>query len=183
MVAVSSSSGPAGFALVHLPPGVGLGGLVTHPENAVLGGILFAISICRDFRAHGPCNRIDRLAAPSGGFVARVSAAVTTAGRRPSRGGFPPAADTAFTSFFAAPSEGGTGSAEAPAATAAVAQHAPSPTRTSQGNDSAAITDPAASAPSPPGDPALRLPFRLRVASLLGRADAQRFRCRCGACC
>ena len=58
-----------------------------------------------------------------------------------------PAADAAFASVFAVPSEGGAGSAESPAAATAFAQHAPSPTSTSQGVDSAAITDSVASAP------------------------------------
>ena len=49
---------------------------------------------------------------------------------------------------------GGTGSAEAPAAATSVAQHTPSTSSTSQGADSAKITDPAASAPSPQGYPA-----------------------------
>ena len=46
------------------------------------------------------------------------------------------------------------GSVEAPAAAMTVAQHAPSPSSTSRGADSAAITDLAASTPSPSGDPA-----------------------------
>ena len=65
-----------------------------------------------------------------------------------------PAADIAFALVFAVPSEGGTGSVEALAAATSVAQHAPCPSSTSHGADSAAITDPAASAPSPHGDPA-----------------------------
>ena len=127
-------------------PGVDLGGLVPRSENAVLGGLAFASSDFCDFRAYRPHIRIDDLSAPSGRFVDRVSATVTTVDRRPGRGDFFPAADTAVASFFAAPSVGGTGSAEAPAAATAVAQHAPSPTSTSQGADSAVITDPAASA-------------------------------------
>ena len=51
-------------------------------------------------------------------------------------------------------SEGGTGSAEAHAAATVVAQHATSQTSTSQGADSAAITDLTTSASSTPDDPA-----------------------------
>ena len=111
-------------------PGVGLSGLVPRPESAVLGGLLFASSDFCDFRARGPCMKIDDLSAPTGRFVTRVSAAVTTANRRLCRGYFFPAADTAFASFFAVPSEGATGSAEAPTAATAAAQHALSQTST-----------------------------------------------------
>ena len=135
-------------------PGVGLCGLVPHPESAVLGGLAFASSNFRDFCTHGPRIRIDDLSAPSGRFVARITAAVTTDDCRPGRGELFPAADTAFASFFAAPSGGGTGSAEAPAAGTSVAQLAPPTSSISQGADSAEITDLAASAPSPRGDPA-----------------------------
>ena len=58
---------------------------------------------------------IDDLSAPSGRFLARVTAAVATDDRLRSHGDFFPEADTAFASVFAVPSEGGTGSAEAPA--------------------------------------------------------------------
>ena len=92
--------------------------------------------------------RIDELSAPSGRFVARITAAVTIVDRRPGRGEILTTADTAFVPVFAVPSEGDMGSAEGPLAATAVAQH------TSQGAHSAAITDPAASAFSPPGDPA-----------------------------
>ena len=98
--------------------------------------------------------RIDYLSAPSGRFVARVTAAVTADDCRPGRGELFPAADTAFASVFAVPSGGGTGSAEAPAAATSVVQHVPPTSSTPQGADSAEITDPAASAPSPQGDPA-----------------------------
>ena len=74
-----------------------------RPENAVLGGLPFASSDFRDFGAHGPRVRIDDLCAPSGRFVARVTAAVTTEDRRPGREEFFPAADTAFASVFAYP--------------------------------------------------------------------------------
>ena len=157
-----------------------MGGMVPRPENVVLGGLHFASSDFCNFRVHGPPMRIDDLSTPSERFVARVSAAVTTVDRRPGRGAIFPAANTAFALIFAVPSEGGAGSAGAPAAATAVAQHAPSPTSTSQGADSAAITDPAASAPLPPGDPAppTALPSsgristrtRLRTAAATGTA-------------
>ena len=134
-------------------PGVGFNGLVPHPESAVLGGLPFASSDLRDFRAHEPHVRIDDLSAPSGRFVARVTAAVTTHDCRPGSGDFFAPTDTAFASVFAVLSEGGTGSAEAPAAATCVAQHAPSTSSSSQGADSDAITDPAASVPSAHGDP------------------------------
>ena len=41
-----------------------------------------------NFRARGPCVKINDLSAPSGRFVARVSATVTTTDRRPGRGDF-----------------------------------------------------------------------------------------------
>ena len=130
-------------------PGVGLSGLVPHPESAFLGGLPFVSSDFRDFRVHGPRVRIDGISAPSRRFVACVPAAVTTVNRRPRRGAIFPAANTAFASGLAVPFEGGTGSAEAPAAAMAVAKHAPS-----QGANSVAITDSDASVLSPPGDPA-----------------------------
>ena len=40
-------------------PGVGLSGLVPHPESAVFGGLPFASSNVRDFRTHGPRMRTD----------------------------------------------------------------------------------------------------------------------------
>ena len=54
---------------------------------------------------------------------------------------------------FPVPSGGGTGSAEDPAAATSVAQHAAPTSSTSHGADSAEITDPAAFARSPQGDP------------------------------
>ena len=66
--------------------GVGLSGLVPRPERAALGEIPFASSDFCDFRAHGPRMRIDDLSAPSGRFIARVTAAVTTDDCRPGRG-------------------------------------------------------------------------------------------------
>ena len=119
--------------------------------------------------------RIDNPSAPSGKFGARVSAAVTTADRRPGRGAILPADDTAFA--FAVPSEGGMGSAEAPPATTAVAQLAPSPTSTSKGGDSAAITDPTAFALSPDDDPAppAALPLSGRLVLILVSGPAGPF--------
>ena len=61
-------------------PCVGLSGLMPRPESAALGWPPLTSS---DFRM-----RIDDLSAPSGRFVARVSAAVTAANRRPGRGEF-----------------------------------------------------------------------------------------------
>ena len=59
-------------------PGVGLGGLVPRTESAVLGGLPFTSADYCYFRTHGPHMRIDDLSAPSGIFVARVSAFVAT---------------------------------------------------------------------------------------------------------
>ena len=76
-------------------PGVGLGGLVPRTasavsgglvprtESAVLGGLPFTSADYCDFRTHGPRMRIDDLSAPSGRFVASVSASVTTVDRCP----------------------------------------------------------------------------------------------------
>ena len=90
-------------------------------ESAVLGGLPFTSTDFCDFRTHGPHMRINDLSAPSGRFVARVSAPVATAGRCPGRGRALPPADNDFASVFAEPTEVGTGSAEAPAAATAVA--------------------------------------------------------------
>ena len=72
------------------------------------------------------------------------------------------------------PSEGGTGSAEASDAATTVAQHAPSPSSTSQGAESAAITDPAASVPSLPSDlaPPAGLPPSGRISARMRRRTA-----------
>ena len=66
--------------------GVGLSGLVPRPESAIWGGLPFTSSDFSDFRAHGPRMKTEALSASSGRFVAGVSAAVTTADRRPGRG-------------------------------------------------------------------------------------------------
>ena len=73
--------------------GVGLGGLVPRTESAVLGGLSFTSADYCDFRTHGPHMRIDDLSAPSGRFVAGVSASVTTVDRCPGRNPTLPAAD------------------------------------------------------------------------------------------
>ena len=102
-MAVSSSSGP-GFRTRPSPiPGVGLSGLVPHPESAVLGGLPSAPSDFRKFRADGPRMRMDDISDPSGRFVARATAAVTTDDFRPGRGDFFPGADTAFASVLPYP--------------------------------------------------------------------------------
>ena len=103
-----------------------MGELVPRTESAVLGGLPFTSADYCDFRTHGSHMRIDDLSAPSGIFVARVSASVATVDRCPGRGGSLPAADNDFASIFAVPTEVGTGSAEAPAAATAVAQPTPS---------------------------------------------------------
>ena len=96
--------------------------------------------------------RID-LSAPSGTFVARVSASVATVDRCPGRGRALPAADNDFDSVFAVPTDVGTGSAEPPPAATPVAQ--PTPSRSStQGTDSVETTGPTASASASPGSPA-----------------------------
>ena len=119
-----------------------------------MGRLPLACSDLHDFRAQRPRMRIDDFSAPFGKFVAHVSVAVTTVDHRPGRGDCCPAADTAFASGFAVLSEDGTCTEKSPAAAMAVAQHVPSPAGTSRGADSAAITDPAASTPSTPDDPA-----------------------------
>ena len=133
-------------------PGVGLGGLVPRTESAVLGGPPFTSADYSDFRTHGPHMRIDDLSAPSGRFVARICASVTTVDRCPGRGRALPAADNDFASVFAVPTEVGMGSAEAPAAATAVAHPAPSK-ESYTGTDAVETTGPTASAPASPGSP------------------------------
>ena len=90
----------------HRSPGIiCLGGLVPHPDSAVLGGLPVTSTDFRDFRAHGPRMRIDDLSAPTGRFVARVSSFVGTSDDRPGRAIFWPAADATLTPVFAMPSE------------------------------------------------------------------------------
>ena len=98
LVAVYTSYGLEGGKLPPRP-GVGLGGLVPraasavsgglvpHTESDVLGGLSFTSTDYCEFRTHGPQMRIDDLSAPSGGFVARVSASVASVDRWPGRGG------------------------------------------------------------------------------------------------
>ena len=104
LVAVYTSCGLEGGKLPPRP-GVGLSGLlpraagavlvglVPRTEGAVLGGLPFTFADYCDFRTHGPHMRIDDLSAPSGRFIARVSASVTTVDRCPGRGRNFPAAD------------------------------------------------------------------------------------------
>ena len=129
MMAVSSPSGPAGFALVpHRPPMSAWVGCCPAPIALILGGRAFVSSDFHDFRAHGPRMRIDNISASPGRFIACVSAADATVDRRPDRGESLPAADTVFALFLATPSEGGMDSAEASAAATAVSQRGPPPT-------------------------------------------------------
>ena len=123
-------------------------------KSAVLGGLPFTSSDFRDSRAHGPRRRMDNLSAPFGRFVARLSASVATVDCRPGLFFFSPTANPAFASVFVVPSGGDQCSAEALATATIVVDRAPLPTSTLQGEDSATTTDPAASAPSPPGNPA-----------------------------
>ena len=69
-------------------PGAGLSGLVPRTESAVLGGLLFTSTKYGNFRTHGPRMRIDDLSAPSGSFVARVSAFVVRRSLSRARAGF-----------------------------------------------------------------------------------------------
>ena len=125
---------------------------MSRAEGTALGGLPFtSVDFC-DFRTHGPRKRIDDLSAPSGRFVARVSASVATVYRCPGRGRALPAADNDFASVFAVPTEVGTGSVEAPAAATTVARPTPSKSST-QGTDSVETTGPTASASASPGSP------------------------------
>ena len=130
-----------------------MGGLVPRTESAVLGGLPFTSADYSDFRTHGPRMRIDDPSAPSGRFVARVSAPVAAIDRCPGRERALPAADNAFASVFAVPTGIGEGSAESPAAATPVAQPTPSRSPT-QGADSVEPTGQTASATASPGPPA-----------------------------
>ena len=130
-----------------------MGGLVPRADSAVLGGLPFTSADYCDFRPHGPRMRIDDPSAPSGRFVARVSAPVAAIDRCPGRERALPAADNAFASVFAVPTGVGEGSAEAPAAATPVVQPTPSRSPT-QGSDSVEPEGQPASAPAPPGAPA-----------------------------
>ena len=96
-----------GFRIRSSPnPGVGVGGMVPRPEIAVWDGLPFASSDFgdfRDFRVHGPRMRIDDVSAPSGRFIARVPATVTTVDCRPGRGEIFSAADTTLASLLPCP--------------------------------------------------------------------------------
>ena len=59
-------------------PDIGLVELVLRPDSAVLGGLPLTSTNFRDFHPHGPRMRIDDLSAPTGRFVARLSAFVGT---------------------------------------------------------------------------------------------------------
>ena len=59
-------------------PRVGLGGLVLSTVRAVLGVLPFTVADCCEFRTHGPRMSIDDISAPSGSFIARVSASVAS---------------------------------------------------------------------------------------------------------
>ena len=134
-----------------LTPDVGLSGLVPCTEGAVSGGLPFTSSAFCYFRAHGPRMRGLTTSAPLGRFVARASPSVATVDYRLCLRFFHPPPTPAFASVFVLPS-GGDQAAEAPVVAMIVTQRAPLPTTTLQGEYSAVNTDPAASAPSPPGD-------------------------------
>ena len=133
-----------------------MGGLVPHTESAVLGAVLgglpFTSADYCDFRTRGPHMRVDDLSAPSGRFVARVSASVTTVDRCPGRGRTLPAADN--DSLWSSPYP--PRSAWAPQKP--LLPRRPSPSRllrrsATQGTDAVETTGPTASAPASPGSP------------------------------
>ena len=133
-------------------PGVGFGGLVPRTESAFLGGLPFTSADYCDFRKHGPHMRIDDLSAPSGRFVARVSASVTTVDHCPGWGQALPAADNDSLRSLPYPQR----SARAPQTP--LLPRRPSPSRLlqrspTQGTDSVETTRPTASAPAAPGSP------------------------------
>ena len=74
-----SSSG-CRFGWARAPRGKCCLGWASAPHGkCCLGWVPFTSADYCDFRTHGPSMRIDDLCAPSGRFVARVSASVTTA--------------------------------------------------------------------------------------------------------
>ena len=95
---VSSSSEPAGFALaLRRPLALVWVGWCPAPKVPFWVGYLPSTSSdFRNFRTHGPRMRIGNLSAPSGRFVARVSASVVTVDRRPGSRTFSPTANAAF---------------------------------------------------------------------------------------
>ena len=111
--------------------------------------------------------KIDDLFAPLGRFDARLSASAATVDCRYGLGFVLPTSNPAFASVLVVPSRGDEGSAEAPAVATSVAQYAPLPTSTLQGDDSAVITGSAASFLSTPDNPALRntLPPSARIST------------------
>ena len=129
-----------------------MGGLVPRTDSAVLGGLPFPSADYCDFRTHGPHMRIDDLSAPSGRFVARVSASVATVDRCPGRGRALPAADNDSLRSSPYPPR----SARAPQKP--LLPRRPLPSRLlqrspTQGTDSVETTGPTASYPAPPGSP------------------------------
>ena len=81
-----------------------MGGLVPRPNGAVLDGLPLTLADLRDFRTYGPHIRLDVLSAPTGGFVARVSAFVNTGDTRLGHVPFVAATDATFTPVFTFPS-------------------------------------------------------------------------------
>ena len=121
-------------------------------ESAVLGGLPFTSADYCDFRIHGPHMRNDDLSAPSGRFVARVSAFVTTVDRCPGRGRTLPAADNDSLRSSPYPPR----STRVPQKPLLLRR--PSPSRLlqrspTQGIDTVETTGPTASAPASPGSP------------------------------
>jgi len=116
--------------------------------------------------------RIDDLSAPSGRFVARVSASVTTVDRCPSRGRTLPAADNDSLRSSPYPPR----SAWAPQKP--LLPRRPSPSRLlqrspTQETDAVETTGPTTSAPASPGSPASRRWSRRGTASPPGHAGVQ----------
>ena len=129
-----------------------MGGLVPRTESVVLGGLPFTSADYCDFRPHGPRMRIDDHSAPSGRFVARVSASVATVDRCPGRGRALPAADNDSLRSSTYPPR----SARAPQKP--LLPRRPSPSRLlqrspTQGTDAVETTGPTTSAPASPGSP------------------------------
>ena len=85
-------------------PAIGLIGQGPQPDSAVLSGLPLTSTDFRDFRAHRPRKRIDDLSAPTGTFVARLSALVGTGDDGLGRAPFCPAADANLSPVFAVPS-------------------------------------------------------------------------------
>ena len=154
-------------------PCVGLSGLVSHPESAGLGWLPFAFSDFRVFRTHGPRKRIDHLFHPSGRFVARVTAAVTTDDCRPGRGDIflPP---TLLSLRFLPYPPGAARARQKPPLQRRVSPSMLLPRQAPHGEPTPPIS---LIRPRPPlchrATRHLRLPCRLRAAFPLGRAEKQ----------